>query len=195
MRTTYADSALIRLALAGDPECFNILMDRHIGGVRRRLSSLVRNAADADDVLQEVRLKVWRRLSTYRSESSFRTWMTRVAINEAMQLYRSERRRPLSILPADFDAVSSADDSPYHALARSETTRAVRNAVAELPPAYSQVVILRDFNELSTRETAQRLRSSISAVKSRHFRARAMLVAALQRLRARDDQRAVGTSM
>ncbi len=93
--TDFDDGTLIKLALAGQAECFTVLMDRHLIAVRRRLHSMVRNASDADDLLQEVLLKVWRRLSTFRSESSFRTWMTRVAMNEALQLYRREQRRRL----------------------------------------------------------------------------------------------------
>ena len=90
---TYEDCALVELALEGQVECFSVLMDRHLAVVRRRIRSMVRNAADADDLLQEVVLKVWKHLSTFRSESSFRTWMTRVAINEALQNCRRERRR------------------------------------------------------------------------------------------------------
>ncbi len=81
----HEDCTLVKLALAGQVECFSVLMDRHLAVVRRRIRSLVRNVADVDDLLQEVLLKVWRHLLTFRSESSFRTWTTRVAINEALQ--------------------------------------------------------------------------------------------------------------
>ena len=90
----FEDSTLIKLALEGQTECFAVLMDRHLIAVRKRIASMVGNATDAEDLLQEVLLKVWRHLSTFRSESSFRTWMTRVAINEALQFYRRERCRP-----------------------------------------------------------------------------------------------------
>lgn len=85
--TTFADSTLIKLALAGETECFAVLIDRHRGAVRRRITSMVGNTADADDLLQETLLKVWHHLPTFRSESSFRTWMTRVAINAVLQAY------------------------------------------------------------------------------------------------------------
>ena len=86
--TTLADNTLIKLALAGQTECFAVLIDRHKGAVRRRIASMVQNKADADDLFQEALLKVWHHLPTFRSESSFRTWMTRVAINEVLQAYR-----------------------------------------------------------------------------------------------------------
>lgn len=80
---SFEDSVLIKLALAGQSECFTVLMDRHIVSVKRCIGSMVRSAADAEDLVQDVVLKVWRHLSTFRPESSFRTWLTRVAINEA----------------------------------------------------------------------------------------------------------------
>ena len=146
---------------------------------------MVQNPADAEDVLQEVSLKVWRRLSTFRSESSFRTWMTRVAINEALQSFRQEQRRPLCQALENLESVASSDESPYQSFSRVETTRAVRRAVAELPAKHRDVLILRDLRELSARETAQSLESTVPAVKTRLFRARLMLLAAVQRSRLR----------
>jgi len=180
---TFEDSALIKLALAGQNECFMILANRYLPSVRRRIASIVRNRADVDDLLQEVLLKVWRHLSTFRSQSSFRTWMTRVAINEALQSYRRKQRRPICQTLADFDTFASPNESAVQSLTRAETTRVVRKAVVDLPAIYRQVVILREFEELSAQEVAQKLHSSIPAVKTRLFRARLMLLAALQRRR------------
>jgi RNA polymerase sigma-70 factor (ECF subfamily) len=179
--TTLADSGLIKLALAGEPECFAALMDRHLAVIKKRIRSMVQNQADSDDLAQEVVLKVWRRLSTFRWESSFRTWMTRVAINEVLQAYRQHQRLPVYEVPGDFAAVPSTADSPHQALVRVEEIQAVRNAVVELPRKYRQVLILHEFEELSLLETAQRLQSTVPAVKTRLFRARRMLLVALKR--------------
>jgi RNA polymerase sigma factor (sigma-70 family) len=178
---TFEDSTLIALALAGRSECFAALIDRHLAPVKRRIASVVRNAADADDVLQETLLKVWRRLSTFRSESSFRTWLTRVAINEALQSYRREQRRPLCQALDDLDIVDSQGESPHQSLVRVEVTKAVRSAIVRLRAKDKQVLILRDLQQFSERETAQCLRSSIPAVKARLFRARLMLRAEVKR--------------
>jgi len=183
--TSFEDSTLIKLALEGQTECFAVLMDRHLIPVRKRIASMVRNATDAEDLLQEVLLKVWRHLSTFRSESSFRTWMTRVAINEALQFYRRERCRPTCQPIGGLDAFASQSESPHQSFARVQTTQAVRNAVVILPDKYRQVLILRDLEELSARETAQWLQSSIPAVKTRLLRARLMLLAAIERSRIR----------
>jgi RNA polymerase sigma-70 factor, ECF subfamily len=178
---TLEDTTLVRLALAGQAECFTVLMDRHSAAIRRRIGSMARSATDAEDVMQEVALKVWRHLSTFRSESSFRTWLTRVAINEASQVYRRERRKPLYQAVGDLDALASPGESPYQSFSRIEMAQAVRGAVAELPAKYREVLILRDLEELSAQETAKCLQSSIPAVKSRLFRARLMVLATLRR--------------
>jgi RNA polymerase sigma-70 factor, ECF subfamily len=177
---TFEDSALIKLTLAGQTECFMILTNRHLPSVRRRLASMVPNTADVDDLLQEVLLKVWRHLSTFRSQSSFRTWMTRVAINEALQSYRREQRRPICRAPANFDTFASPNESALQSLTRAEGAQVVRKAVVELPTRYRQVLILREFDQLSVREIAQSLQSSIPAVKTRLFRGRLLLLAALR---------------
>ena len=180
---TFEDSALIKLALAGRTECFTALTNRHLSAVRRRIGSMVPNTTDADDLMQEVLLKVWLHLSTFRSESTFRTWMIRVAINEALQSYRRQRSRPICQALGDFDTFASRNESPFEALTRAETAQVVRKAVVELPAKYRQALILRHFEQLSLRETAQCLQSSIPAVKTRLFRARLMLLTALRRPR------------
>jgi RNA polymerase sigma-70 factor (ECF subfamily) len=177
---TFEDGALIKLALAGQTECFVILINRYLPAVRRRIGSIVPNPTDADDLVQEVLLKVWRYLSTFRSESSFRTWMTRVATNEALQSYRRERRRPICQALRDFDTYASSGESALQSLTRAEAKQVVRKAVRGLPAKYRQILILREFEQLTERETAQSLHLSIPAVKTRLFRARLMLVAALR---------------
>ena len=180
---TFEDSALIKLALAGQTECFMVLTNRHLPAVRRRIGSIVPNTADVDDLLQEVLLKVWRHLSTFRSQSSFRTWMTRVAINEALQSYRRAGCRPICQALADFDTFASPNESALQSLTRAETTQIVRKAVVQLPAKYRQALILFEFEQLSAREIAQSLHLSIPTVKTRLFRARLLLLAALRRNR------------
>lgn len=179
--TALRDSRLIELALAGEPECFTILMDRHLTAVKRHIQSMVRSSAETDDLAQDVVLKVWRRLATFRGESSFRTWMTRVAVNEVFQLCRRQQRQPSFQEPDCLTTVASADESPHQAFVRVEEMQAVRNAVGKLPAIYSRVLVLCEIEELSLQETAERLQASIPAVKTRLFRARRMLQVALKR--------------
>jgi RNA polymerase sigma-70 factor (ECF subfamily) len=182
---TFEDNTLINMALAGQTECFTLLVDRHLSAVKRQVISMVRNNTDADDLVQEVLLKVWRNLSTFRSEASFRTWMTRVAINEVLQSYRRQRYHSCCLPADDLDTFASVCDTPHQYLSRAETSNRVRRAVAKLPDKYRQVLVLREFDQLSLRETAKSLQASIPAVKSRLFRARVLLSAALRRPDAR----------
>jgi RNA polymerase sigma-70 factor, ECF subfamily len=178
---TFEDSALIQLALAGQTECFTVLTNRHLPAVRRSIGPMVPNATDVDDLLQEVLLKVWRRLATFRSESTFRTWMTRVAINQALQSHRREQHRPICQALGDFDTFASPYESPYQYLARVEVAQAIRSAVVKLPPLYRRVLTLRDLEQLSIRQTAQRLQTSVPTVKTQLSRARRLLLVALRR--------------
>jgi len=186
------DGTLIERSLAGQTECFTILMDRHAGPVKRRISAMVLNAFDADDLFQEVSFKVWRSLSTFRSESSFRTWLTRIAINEALMSHRRQRGRKFYQPPDNFDAFASPGEAADVSLMRAEVTQAVRKAVVALPLKYRQVVMLRDLEQLSVQETAQRLHATIPAVKTRLFRGRLMLLAAYRRSNTRRTARRTG---
>jgi RNA polymerase sigma-70 factor (ECF subfamily) len=175
------DSALINLVLRGHSECFGVLMDRHLGAVRRRIRGLTRSVSDADDIMQEVQLKIWRRLGSFRSESSFRTWMTRVAINEALQFYRKAMRLPLVPDHTESAELTSPSESPLQACVRAELTERLKTAVERLPAKHKQVVVLHNLQELSLQETAQELQTTTPAIKTRLFRAKAALCKALLR--------------
>lgn len=177
---TLEDRSLVALALGGHPEYFSVLMDRHLVAIRNRIRGMLRNEADPEDLLQDIVIKVWLHLSTFRWESSFRTWMTRVAINEVLQSYRRRRLLRERQAPDDLLAIPSSADSPHQTCVRAQVIQTVRNAVMELPSIYKRVLILHDLNELSLRETAQYLQSTVPAVKSRLFRARRMLSVAVQ---------------
>ena len=101
---TFEDSALIQRALAGQTESFEVLISRHLPAVRARVRLMTPNTADVEDILQEILLKVWRHLSTFHSQSSFRTWITRVAINEVLQSHRRRQSRPICQTLGDSDA-------------------------------------------------------------------------------------------
>jgi len=178
------DSILIERTLAGQNECFAVLMNRHMTAVRGRVKSMVRNKSDEDDLVQETFLKAWRHLSSFRSDASFRTWISRVATNEVLQQYRRDRRTPIGPGGAGLDACASQAESPHEVLVRVQARQTIRAAVANIPEKYRQVLILRDLDELTTREAARRLQSSTPLVKSRLFRARQMLLTSILRRRA-----------
>jgi RNA polymerase sigma-70 factor (ECF subfamily) len=140
---------------------------------------MISNENDLEDVVQEVFLKAWRHLATFRSESNLRTWIIRIAINEAYQLYRRSKYKRLSE-PLDV-TIALPEESLDQRLFRAEATAAVRAAVAKLPRKYQEVVKLRDLCELGGEETAKRLHATVPAIKTRLFRARLMLSTELRK--------------
>jgi RNA polymerase sigma-70 factor (ECF subfamily) len=175
------DSVLINLVLTGNAAYFGVLMDRHLAVVRGRIRGMTRSVSDADDIMQEVQLRIWRRLGSYRSEASFRTWMTRVAINEALQFYRKANRFPPVHAGTELAELTSPSESPLQACVRAELTERLKAAVERLPAKHKQVVVLHNLQELSLQETAQELQATIPAVKTHLFRAKAALSEALLR--------------
>lgn len=153
-----ADTVLIQMAKAGRNDCFSLLMDRHLVAVKRRVRFMVSNEADFEDVIQETQLKAWRYLATLRSESNLRTWMMRIAINEAYQLHRRGKLKSLCD-PLD-EGISLREESPDQQLLRAEATAALYRAVAKLPRKYQEVVMLCDLRELGGEETAKRLHTT-----------------------------------
>ena len=153
-RATFEDRTLIEMALAGQSECFSALMDRHVNAVRKCIKSVVANASDVDDLVQDAFLKAWVHLCKFRFEASFRTWITRVALNESLALYRRQRCRPFYSASRDLETFPSAGESPYQFSARSEVRLRVHAAIARLPGKYRDIIILCDLEQLSAEETA-----------------------------------------
>src|SRR3954447_23714582 len=101
---SFEDRTLIEMALAGQSECFSALMDRHVAAVRRCITSIVRNASDVDDLVQDTFLKAWARLCTFRFEASLRTWVAAVAVNEFLTLIRGPGKRPFCSTSENLEA-------------------------------------------------------------------------------------------
>jgi len=177
---TLEDRVLIELALAGNTECFDILVHRHQLAVRRRIQSMLHNFLHEDDLLQEVFLKAWRHLASFRAEASFRTWLGQIATNEVLQLYRRERHCPIRPATIELDKFTSPFESQHRAVERGEAAQLVRSAIAELPPMYRQVLILRDLEQLTQEETVQCLKTNIPTMKTRLWRGRQMLLKTIQ---------------
>lgn len=152
--------------------------------VYRLALRITRNTEDAEDVQQETLLKVHRKLGQFEGRSRFTTWISRIAINEALMCLRKRRSAvymPLeeTIQPAE-ESVASAEfqsplEGPEAAYSRKELRELLQRAVAKLRPAYRVVFLLRAVEQLSTSETAKILQISASAVKARMRRARSEL--------------------
>jgi RNA polymerase sigma factor (sigma-70 family) len=177
----FSDHDLIRLTLEGQADCFTALMDRHLNAIRRCIGFMLRGNAATEDLAQEVVLKAWRFLSAFRADSSFRTWLTRVAVNEVRQFQRREFRVSGFQERSNPDAMASRDESPYEHSARMQRMEVVHAVLNSLPAIYREVVVLRELEELSILEIAERLGCTVPTVKTRLFRGRSRLLAGVQK--------------
>jgi RNA polymerase sigma-70 factor (ECF subfamily) len=172
-----SDEAIVsRYLETRDPELFRMLLERHQEHVLRLVASILGPFADldAEEVTQEVFVRVHDRLASFRGESRFSTWLHRLAYNRAIELRRRARLRfehvPCGDLPA-----APARDGPHEAAVERERERAVARLVEELPDVYRSVVHLRYWMDQSVEEIAATLDVPTGTVKSYLARARARL--------------------
>ena len=175
------EDELIAYARAGSAAAFEVLITRHADRLRAGLLRFGLDHAEAQEVMQETYLRVWRSLDRYERRSSFFTWMYRIALNEANR--RVARRGPSAApLCAAGPTAQIADVRPGPAseAETGELRRALEEALAQLSPELRVAVFLRDFQGLSVREAAATLAISEAAFKSRLHRGRAALRALLE---------------
>jgi RNA polymerase sigma-70 factor, ECF subfamily len=174
------DGDVVERVRRGETALFEVLMRRHNRRLFRTVWSVLRNEADAEDILQEAYVAAYRHLDQYRADASFPTWMTRIALNAAF-LRKRQRKQAATRQreqQQEEDAVQNdleREDSPEEAASRREYRALLQESVAAMPEMYRTVFVLRAVEDLSTAETAECLGLTEEAVKVRLFRARALL--------------------
>jgi RNA polymerase sigma-70 factor, ECF subfamily len=151
---------------------------QHVPVLTRMVRTLVRGDQMAEDIVQQTVLKALLNAGQFRFESTLKTWLTSIAINEVNQAYRCcWRRRALPLVPEtlDLDRCQRAD-LPQHAYEAAERDLLVRHAVSRLPHRYRSVVELCEFQCLPMKEAARKLGLTLPAIKSRRHRARRQLL-------------------
>lgn len=186
------ESELVRAAKAGSYGAFEKLVSNHAGRLYRLVAGILRNREDAEDAVQKSFLSAIEHLKEFREEASFKTWITRIATNHALENLRRKKGKtsvPLSEEVADEEGmirhpVVIADwrDNPEKLAMRSETRAALDSALAEVDEKYRAVFLLRDVEGFSTEETAGILGIGVPNVKVRLLRARLHLREVLTRL-------------
>jgi RNA polymerase sigma-70 factor (ECF subfamily) len=182
------EAELIARANAGDAEAARTLIQNNNRRIYRVARSILRDDIEAEDVVQETYLRAFARLSTFRQEAGFSTWLTRIALNEALE--RLRRRRLVPTLDETRSEVLDARSrvipfplapmpSPEADFARRQVRDLLEAAIDKLPDPFRLVFVLRDVEEMSIGETARYLSLKPQTVKTRLHRARRLLREAL----------------
>ena len=178
-----ADTELVRRALARDEAAVRSIMQANNRRLYRLARGILRNDSEAEDVVQETYVRAFTHLESFRGDSSFTTWLARIAMNEA--LGRLRRQRPnvemSTLAPGVLEAqiiqfpLSAASEDPEKSMAQREIQHVVEHAIDELPEAFRVVFITRVIEGMNVEETAEILGLKPETVKTRLHRARALL--------------------
>ena len=187
------DSELVDLARSGDRDAARQLVERYQRRVLGVAIGMVRNPDDAREVVQETFVRAFRNLDGFKGDSSFYTWLYRIAVNQAIDLQRRESKRPT----VEFDeTISVADgvfaplgqsgkaggEDPFDAVRNRELGKKIFEAIESLTPDHQAVILLREIEGLSYEEISQALDCSLGTVMSRLHYARKKLQARLKEL-------------
>src|ERR1700756_2583406 len=175
------DLRLIERVLGGDRQAFEALVRSHERRVFRITLAVLGQVEDAEDAMQETFIKAYRHLDQFRHESRFTTWLTRIAVNEALQR-RQARKESVSLddsrgveeqfVPRRFESWRADPEKLY---GRQELRRVIETAIQSLPGIYREAFVLRDVEEMTAEEAAEAIGIRVPALKSRLLRARLMI--------------------
>jgi RNA polymerase sigma-70 factor (ECF subfamily) len=169
------DAEVVRRVLAGERELFEVLMRRHDARVYRAVRAILRDEDEAEDAMQAAWLHAYQHLGGFAGAAAFSTWLVRIAVNEALgRLRRRSRLVPLPD-PGEEEPMQERPQDPEERAAAREAVQLLERAVDRLPAPYRTVFVLREVEQLSTREAAEALGIGEEALKVRLHRARAML--------------------
>ncbi|MCB1560784.1 MAG: RNA polymerase sigma factor [Xanthomonadales bacterium] len=181
------DGELVRLVRCGDRFAFRQITQRCNQRIFRVVRSVIRDEAEAEDVVQEAYLQAYRKIDSFRGESALSTWLARIALNEAYARLRS-RHATLELDAMDPDhgdttlihfPTRQRGEDPAKVAARGQLRDLLERAVDQLPDAFRTVYVMRDIEGCSVRETAEALDLREETVKTRLHRARRRLRAEL----------------
>src|SRR5678816_3178961 len=178
---------LIERCLKGDQVAWEQIVRMHWRKVFNLAYKFVGRHDEAEDLAQDIFLKIFKALHTFDRRANFQTWLISISRNLCIDHYRSVRKER-ETMARDVDASDlmpvSRDRGPYGLLEQIDLRKRIREALAELPPTLREAVVLRDLQEFSYQEIADKLRLPEGTVKSRINRGRLELARQLRRLQA-----------
>jgi RNA polymerase sigma-70 factor, ECF subfamily len=175
-----SDAAIVARVLAGDTALYELIMRRYNRVLFRLARGIVREDDEARDVVQAAYVRAYYHLGQFRGPSGFKSWLARIAINEALG---RGRRVPPTVAADDEHilALPDLDAEPENAASSRDLVRILQAAIDRLPPEFREVFMLRGVEQLSIAETAELLDLKPATVKTRFHRARRMLQELLHR--------------
>jgi RNA polymerase sigma factor (sigma-70 family) len=176
------DSALIKLALAGNQGAFRKLRSKYYDSIFKLINRMIRNREEVEDLTQEAFIKAFVSLSNFNEEFAFSTWLYKIATNNSIDYIRKKKLqtfsidKPIESEESDF-AFELADTElePDEELIASQRRKMLNDAMNNLPPKYRQVIIMRHVEEKDYREIAKILKLPLGTIKAHIFRARELL--------------------
>lgn len=181
--TVACELDLLAAAKSGDQHAFIELCRRHGPYLKRRIGRIVRNLEDAEDVFQETLMSAFQHLAGFRAQSSFRTWIMRIATNTSLMLLRKRRRRPetaFSIMAGEGKEIeilqiSDPMPNPEQFYSKRQARHRLNRAVDKLPAGFRLILEHHYQNEFKLVDAANAMGITVSAAKTRLFRARKTL--------------------
>jgi RNA polymerase sigma-70 factor (ECF subfamily) len=174
------DAWLIESVLKGKTDAFGELITPHLGSLTRLARMRLRNDFEAEDAVQQAVLQALDNLGQFRRQASFKTWISKITFNEIIHLRRGKAMASATPLnQTSIDRLADPDSLPDMQLQKRQESARLHRALTRLPEKYRLIIELRDLHELSIAATARSLSLTVSAVKTRHHRARKLLVRAL----------------
>jgi RNA polymerase sigma factor (sigma-70 family) len=179
----YRDKSLVEAAKAGHSSAFATLCERHAQQLLRATYRITRNREDSEDAVQDALLRAFVHLRDFNGESSFATWLTRIAINSALMILRKKRSSLETAMTSGdnsgadgfIDQIVDHAPNPEKCYAQREKERILKRAIHSLRPTLRQVVEMKQLQERSMRETAETMCISVAAAKARLFHAKLAL--------------------
>jgi len=172
--TNQTDAELVAACLAGERGAFDVIVERHRRHVYQLCYRFVGNHEDASDLAQDVFIRAYRGLRTFKSQASLGTWLYRIGVNVCLNRVSVKTPKPESLEPLiamSDQRVASQDETATDALLRNERAGQVRAAIARLPKKQRATLVLRVYHDLAHEEIANILGSSVGAVKANFFHA------------------------
>jgi RNA polymerase sigma-70 factor (ECF subfamily) len=177
-----ADAELVRLAQGGNERAFQALVVKYQRRIARHVARYVRRAADVEEVVQDAFIRAYRGLASFRGESSFYSWLYRIATNAAFSFLKKTAGEVQADERSDegFEPGLTDEQSPERILLARQIGDAVERAMARLQPELAEALVLFEVEGKSYKEIAQMLGTPIGTVRTRIFRAREFIARRLE---------------